>query len=106
MLYDRRHGACVCSYPEPRRPRMHTNEHVSQMASEALADIEAWMDRQPLSRTGQPQETQDELAKLVTQAEVMGCGIFVDSCGSARRGYLQCQRCTRYACVCASSTPW
>lgn len=69
------------------------------MAQDALADIEAWMDRQPLSRTGQPQETQDELAKLTIQAEVMGCGwyssIVVDSRRSARRGKLPEQRCTR-----------
>ena len=41
-----------------------------QTANKALADIEAWMDRQPLSRTAQPQETQDELAKLANHAQV------------------------------------
>lgn len=83
------HGTRVCTYPKLCRPPLYTNEHVLQMALEALADIEAWMDRQPLSRTGQPQEIQDELAKLVSQAEVMGCGIFVDSRRLARRGCLQ-----------------
>ncbi|CAM9207030.1 unnamed protein product, partial [Laminaria digitata] len=41
-----------------------------QIANEALADIEAWLDRQPLSRTGQPQETQDELSKLANNAQI------------------------------------
>ena len=67
----------------------------SQIANEALGNIEAWMDRQPLSRTGQPQETQDKLAKLAIQAQVMN-GV-VDSRRSARN--LQDQHNT-FTCVC------
>ncbi|CAN0059637.1 unnamed protein product, partial [Ectocarpus sp. 12 AP-2014] len=42
----------------------------TQAADAALADLEAWMDREPLSRTAQPPEKQKDLAKLTTQAKV------------------------------------
>ncbi|CAM9167315.1 unnamed protein product, partial [Hapterophycus canaliculatus] len=42
----------------------------SQDADLALVTLEAWMDRQPLSRTAQAPDKQKELAKLTTQAQV------------------------------------
>lgn len=43
---------------------------LAQAAEAALATLEAWMDRQPLSRTAQAPDKQKELAKLATQAQV------------------------------------
>ncbi|CBJ27963.1 conserved unknown protein [Ectocarpus siliculosus] len=42
----------------------------TQAADAALADLESWMDRQPLRRTAQAPEKQKDLAKLTTQAKV------------------------------------
>eukprot|EP00903_Cladosiphon_okamuranus_P020361 g18681.t1 len=45
-------------------------EEKSEAADAALSALEAWMDRQTLSRTAQPPDKQKELSKLTTQAQI------------------------------------
>lgn len=42
----------------------------TQLADAALAAFEAWMDKQPLSRSAQPPDKLKELSQLTSQAQV------------------------------------